>query len=292
MRWSVLLTLPLWLGAACGSPTPGEAPDWKPSPSGKRDSQWPDRVQRVEGWRSQRTGATYGVTIYYPPSYGEARDARYPVVYMQDGQNLFVDELAATGISWDVAGAMDEGAANGSIPEALIVAVDSADRTWDYTPVADPEEGAGGGADAYLAFLVEELKPVVDDRLRTLPDRLHTGIVGSSLGGILSLWAGSARAGSFGLIGAMSPATWWADEWITSHVNYTAPWRIYLDSGDSGPVDDDVALTTNLAAGFEAAAAAGEGVNVLHVVQPGAEHGEAWWRERFPVAMRFLLDPS
>ncbi len=288
---SLLLTATLLGGGVgCTPAAPGGVgASLAHSGRGKSDGFWPDGVTHVDDWFARATGRHYGVTIYFPPSYDRDPGRRYPVVYMQDGQNLFVDDLAVAGVSWDIAGAMDRGAHDGSIPEAIVVGVDSgASRTDDYTPAPDPEDGGGGG-DRYLSFLVDELKPEIDANLRTQPDRGHTAIVGSSLGGVIAIWAGTARASTFGLIGALSPATWWADEWLTSHVSYTAPWRIYLDSGDSGAVDDDVELTANLAAGFEAAQAAGEGITVLHQVQPGAEHSEIFWRQRIPGALAFLL---
>src|SRR5678815_2349906 len=117
----------------------------------------------------------------------------------------------------------------------------------------DSSEGFGGDGDKYLRMLVEELKPQVDAMLRTLPDREHTGILGSSLGGLISAYAGCTQAGTFGLVGAMSPSTWWDNTVIIGDVMAMAqprPLLVYVDSGDSGPSSDDQTNTAQLAAAY------------------------------------------
>src|SRR5207302_6278661 len=172
-----------------------------------------------------------------PPAYLENWGQRFPVVYMNDGQNLFDDASSFSGVSWNIAGAMDQGARDASIHQALVVGVDAtADRIPEYTPVPDPQDG-GGNAAAYLAFLIDELKPWVDANWRTLPGRESTALVGSSLGGLVSAYAGVARPDVFGLVGALSPSTWWDNDWIVGAVRTQSglkPLKAYLDSRDAG----------------------------------------------------------
>lgn len=260
-------------------------PNYVLAPGGTLDV-WPHffhdggRLVEIAGFSSSRLGDTRRVTVYLPPSYDETPARRYAVVYMHDGQNLFHGDEAFAGVSWDVAGAMDGGAADAEIAEAIVVGIDNdGDRIWEYTPT-DGGYG-GGGADAYLGFVADELKPAIDERFHTRPDREHTAIVGSSLGGLVSIYAGIARPETFGVVGALSPSTWWDGTWIIAKVAAagTLPVRVYVDSGD-----DDRANTAHLADTFR-----GRGADLDYVVDPGAQHGEYWWRKRLPGAMAFLL---
>ncbi len=244
-------------------------------------------IDRIEDWHSNLLNDDRGIWIYEPPSYAENPAQTYPVVYMQDGQNLFYDEDSFSGVSWNVGGAMDQGATDGTIPEAIVIGIENdANRTAEYTPVADPDDG-GGSADAYLAFVVQELKPQIDSKLRTVPDAAHTAIVGSSLGALVSLYAGMTDAPVFGLVGALSPSTWWDNDWVigASASPATLPSRLYLDSGNTGQDDDDVTLTAQLAQVWQAKTA----VKVDYLVQNGGSHSETYWRQRIPGALSFLL---
>jgi predicted alpha/beta superfamily hydrolase len=265
-------------------------PNWTVRP-GQSIDLWPrffhdsGRTERIDGWYSNALGGARGVTIYYPPSYDENSGVRLPVIYMLDGQNLFDDASSFSGVSWDVAGALDRGAADASIHEAIVVAVDNSDnRTWEYTPT-DGGDG-GGGADTYLSFLADELKPQMDAQLRTLGDREHTALIGSSLGGLFSAYAGAVRGETFGLIGALSPSTWWDNNFLVGAVQRGPgrPARMYLDSGDAGPSNDDVDNTAELASAYRDL-----GVPLDYWVQHGAEHSELYWRQRVPAAFGFLV---
>jgi predicted alpha/beta superfamily hydrolase len=183
---------------------------------------------------------------------------------------------------------MDRGFADGTIGEALVVGVDnSAARIWEYTP-SDGGYG-GGGADVYLGFLADELKPVIDHDYRTRPEREHTAILGSSLGGLVSVWGGITRDDTFGLVGAVSPSTWWDERFILGKVRdaATIPVRVYVDSGDAGASQDDRTNTAELAATYRA-----RGARLEYRVQPGASHNEYWWRQRLPGALAFLVGPG
>jgi predicted alpha/beta superfamily hydrolase len=236
------------------------------------------------------------VWAYLPPSYSENTRARFPTLYMHDGQNLFDPATAFAGVEWGVDETLDGGAEDGTIRESIVIGIENTPaRVYEYTPTRDATVGDGGGADLYLRCLTEELKPMVDGALRTRPGADDTAMLGSSLGGLLSAHAGVTRADVFGRIGAMSPSTWWDNQVIIREVMGTAgaavrPSRVYVDSGDSGTQNDDVADTNLLAAAYLAIGYV-EGADFHHVVQAGGQHSETYWAERLPGALRFLLGP-
>jgi predicted alpha/beta superfamily hydrolase len=144
------------------------------------------------------------ITVYLPPSYASG-NRFYSVVYMQDGQNLFNDEEAFGGTSWRVGDTIDR------MPiykQAIVVGIHNGevDRIDEYTPFKRNKQG-GKGAD-YLRFIVETLKPFIDNNYRTLTPPEHTWLVGSSLGGLISLFGGLLHPSVFGKIGVMSPSIW------------------------------------------------------------------------------------
>ena len=257
-------------------------------PRFRGDSGW---VARYDGWWSGTLQNTRPVWIYTPPSYDEQPTERFPVVYMHDGQNLFDPAYSFAGVTWQVADAMNRGAADGSVREAIVIGIgNTADRIREYTP-SDGGYG-GGGAGQYLDFVVNELKPQIDATLRTSTDRLDTAIVGSSLGGLVSACAGVWHPDVFGLVGELSPSTWWDNTMIIGMVQGTAsspvkPARVYVDSGDSGPSNDDEQNTTALAQAYQDVGY----ISVQHLVGHGDQHDESAWARRLPGALRFLLGP-
>jgi len=246
--------------------------------------------------RSTVLGNTRGVWIYLPPTYDENAAARFPVVYMHDGQNLFDPRAAFGGVAWDVDGAMDGGAEAGTIREAIVVGVENnASRIDEYTPTPDASVMGGGRGDLYVRFLVEEVKPMIDRTYRTLPGRETTAVVGSSLGGLISLYAGVRRPDVFGVVGALSPSTWWDGRVILREAMSLAgrpvrPLRVYVDSGDAGASRDGVDDTRELAATLRAAGYV-EGTTLRYVVQAGGQHSERYWAMRLPGALAFMLGP-
>jgi predicted alpha/beta superfamily hydrolase len=187
-----------------------------------------------------------------------------------------------------------------TFPEAIVIGVsnEGADRVYEYTPTVDPSEadaglGAQGGADEYLDMLVTELKPQIDSMLRTRPDVASTAMCGSSLGGLVTAYAGVTHPQTYGMIAALSPSTWWDSDVIVTDVMGTMPapnrpLTVYVDSGQ-GTVDDE-ADTDMLAAAYVSLGYVSE-VNFRHVIQPGAQHSEVYWAERFPGAMQLVLGP-
>jgi predicted alpha/beta superfamily hydrolase len=244
--------------------------------------------------RSAKLGNLRSLRIYLPPSYDENTLMRFPVVYMNDGQNLFDPPPSGLRSSWKIEEALDRGAADDSIREAIVVGVESYDRSNELPPTRDKGEKTGGKGEAYLQMVMREVKPLVDKDLRTLSGRENTAIVGSSLGGINALYAGVHYADVFGLVGVLSPATWWDDEAAIRDVAHLAdahdrPLRIYLDSGDAGPVHDDVEQTHRLNAALQKLGFTPD--ELRYAVHHGHEHAEYFWSLRAPAMLAWLLGP-
>ncbi len=273
-------------------------------------------VTLIDAFASEIVGGTRPVCAYLPPSYEENTAARYPVVYMHDGQNLFDASEAAFGVEWEIDEAMDAAASSGLCPdamtrcqsdgdcggercdtfrEAIVVGIGNTDaRIEEYTPTSDAEYG-GGRADDYLQAVVEELRPRIDAELRTRSAREDTALVGSSLGGLVSVYGGVARPDVFGLVAALSPSTWWDDRVILSDVASlepapSRPLRVYVDSGDAGSSGDGWMDTRDLADAFRAVGYV-DGRDFRYVLAPGHMHREADWARRAPGALAFLLGP-
>lgn len=237
---------------------------------------------------------TRGVYVYLPPTYLENPSARMPVVYMHDGQNLFDPNAAFGGVTWRVPETMDAAANDGRFREAIVIGPENAGsaRIDEYTPTSTAMYGGGKG-DLYLRMLVEELKPRVDSELRTLTGREDTVVLGSSLGGLISAYAGVKKASTFGVVGAFSPSTWWDDRFLLGSVAGSTtprPIRVYVDSGDSGNSMDDVTNTEQLAAAYRTLGYV-DGTTLRYVVEPGGTHTESAWARRLPGALEFMLGP-
>lgn len=266
----------------------------------------------TESWQrmpSRHVGAR-DVDVWLPPSYGRDPSRRYPVLYMHDGQNLFDPALSYTGVDWDVDGAMTRLIEKGEIREAIVVGIwNTPQRFAEYMPKAPVRTrtvragivGRPMGlasdirSDDYLRFLVEELKPFVDSQYRTLPDRDDTMIMGSSMGGLISLYAAARHPEIFGGVGAMSthfPACGGCTiEWLGTHLPDPDTHRLYLDHG-TATLD---AKYPPYQARMDAVLRAGgyrEGDHWITRRFEGAEHNEGAWRARVEIPLRFLLAPK
>lgn len=288
-EWKPLLDDTTWSRGPNYRVQPGKTVDVYPhftTAKGTYEKRWT--------FASTTLGNSRGIWVYLPPTYLENARARFPVVYMHDGQNLFDASTAFGGNEWKVDETMDAAAETGAFREAIVVGPENtARRIYEYTPTKDPGYPDSGGGPLYLSFLVDELKPKVDAELRTLPGREHTVLMGSSLGGLVSSWAGTQRADVFGLIGAMSPSTWWDSTVLLTMIPASKtplPLRAYVDSGDSGASSDDLANTAKLADAYRAKGFV-DGKTLEYVVQKGATHSEVYWAQRLPHALEFLLGP-
>lgn len=235
---------------------------------------------------SAELGNHRDVQVYLPPSY-QSSGRHYPVVYMQDGQNLFDPTTSFAG-EWRVDDTLERLAPEGV--EAIVVGVPNMgeQRIDEYSPFRDPVKGGGRG-DAYVEFLARTLKPEIDRRFRTRLERSHTGIMGSSMGGLISLYAFFKEPRVFGFAGVMSPALWFARGAILKYVEPHADWtgRIYLDvgTGEGRPTVRNARLMARLLR----RTAARPRLNVMYVEGRGHSHNETAWAQRFERAVRFLL---
>jgi predicted alpha/beta superfamily hydrolase len=232
------------------------------------------------------------VDVYLPASYPSG--VRYPVVYMTDGQNLS-DPAAAFAGTWDLDSAMDRLAWRGL--DAIIVGVHNAgrNRLAEYSPFPDPRLG-GGEADAYLAFLVDTLKPRVDRTFNTRRDRDSTAILGSSMGGLLSLYAFFRPPSVFGRAGVMSPSIWFGRGAILDFIQEARVprGRVYLDIGTAegaGALRDVRRLGRLLVRkGFRRTRRSSTMSTLRYIEDAGARHTEAAWAWRLEGALAFLLE--
>ncbi len=238
-------------------------------------------LARLPSFYSQELGRHLSYRVYLPRGYNQQTNRRYPVLYMLDGQNIF--ENSGFG-SWEAKRCLDRLIRRGQVAELIVVAVDSGmSRQSDYVP---PEDG--GQADRFARFLAEEFKGHIDAHFRTKPGRDHSGIIGSSLGGVLSLYTGWKYFHRFGRVGSMS-GSWWLKGFRDSlNGERKRPLTVYLDSGDSGIAEDCVNQTRELreileSVGFEL------GEDLHHGVGHRDEHNERAWSRRLPHALRFLF---
>ena len=226
------------------------------------------------------------VIVYLPPDYFDQPERRYPVLYMHDGQNLMDASTAHSG-EWRVDETAEQLIQAGEVEPLIIVGVsNTSDRIPEYTPVADSRYG-GGNADAYGRFLVEELKPMIDARYRTRTGPEDTGLAGSSLGGLVSLYLGLEYPGTFTRLGVISPSVWWADRDIVKKVrtlDTRPPLRLWVDMGTQE--DKDAIPDARLLR--DALVARGWSSDLKYVEIDGAAHNEAAWAARFGDVLRYL----
>jgi predicted alpha/beta superfamily hydrolase len=228
------------------------------------------------------------VLVALPPSYREDRARRYPVVYMQDGQNLFDPTTSYAG-DWRLSDTLTTLAADGV--EAIVVAIANAGkrRIYEYAPFTDPRHGGGGG-DRYVGFVSETLKRMIDRDFRTEADPESTAIAGSSMGGLISLFAAYRRPDVFGSVAALSPSLWFAGRAMLRYLeamrHHLHP-KVYLDIGLHEPthaVADVRSLRDRLlAAGHR------DGDTLHYVEDESGGHDEETWGRRFSRALPFLL---
>jgi len=226
--------------------------------------------------------------VYLPPHYDEA-DARYPVVYLQDGQNLFEPERSFAG-AWGADDAADAASRLGY--DAILVGVPNTggQRLDEYSPFHDGRIGGGGRADEYLQFLVDVVKPLVDGQFRTKADRRHTIIGGSSMGGLLALYGYFRHGDTFGRASVQSPALWFGEGAIFEYVA-EAPkpaGRIYLDVG----AREGETTLANARRMHEMLQQKGYVTNrtLRWVEDRNGQHHEFAWGRRLRKALPFLLD--
>ncbi|MGQ4660548.1 alpha/beta hydrolase-fold protein [Lysobacter sp. F6437] len=268
-----------------------------------------DATGRVDSWQDVPSAhvAPRNVDVWLPPGYDDDPARRYPVLYMHDGQNLFDPALSYTGVDWGVDEAMTRLITDGAVREAIVVGIWNTPRRFQEYMPRKPVSGdtlpsgvdgvpplptADIVSDAYLRFLVDELKPWIDATYLTRPERDDTLVMGSSMGGLISLYAAAEYPDVFGGVGALS--THWpvgegiVVDWLGEHLPDPATHRLYFDHGtttlDAGYAPYQQRMDQRLRdAGYV------EGDNWSSRVFEGAAHNEAAWRARIDVPLRFLL---
>jgi predicted alpha/beta superfamily hydrolase len=246
----------------------------------------PGSLDLIEDVYSPELDNTRSIFVYRPAGYDKTSTS-YPVIYMHDGQNLFDPETAFAG-EWGVDRALAH--APRKARRALVVGIANrgAERLDEYSPFVDPERGGGRG-DAYLDFIVNTLKPMIDARYRTNPDVAATGMVGSSMGGLLSLYSFFRQPPCFGFVGALSPSLWYANAAVFDWVERApfVPGRIYLDTGTR----EGQRTLANARAMYALLEEKGyhRGRSLKFVEDEGGVHNEAAWGRRFKKALPFLL---
>lgn len=242
--------------------------------SGERGS-----MTRVLECPSTQMGHPLQVRLYLPPGYDENTLKRYPVLYMHDGSNLFLPDEAFLGQEWHMDRTLDLLNAMSLIDRVLVVGVYASDRMRDYTRP---------GYEAYARALVQELKPWIDERYRTLPGAHHTAIMGSSLGGVVSFYCAWEHPHVFGNAACLSSTFGFQDDLLervrTEPLDVRRHLRIYLDSG--WPNDNyEVTLTMAhalIGRGFEL------GRDVTHFAFPFAQHSERAWGARVHLPLQLF----
>ena len=240
--------------------------------------------QILRDFRSLVLGNTRHVFVYLPPGYDRSQHRRYPVLYMQDGQNLFDPNLSfIRGQDWRLDETAQSLIERGSIEPLVIVGIDHAglNRAAEFTPTRDGRRGEGGRADLYGRMLAHELKPWIDRHYRTRPDARDTGLGGSSLGGLVSCYLGITRPDVFGRVAVMSPSLWWDRRHVIGVARALVartPTRFWIDAGtEEGPgVLQNVRILKNvlLKKGWRL----GEDLHYLEAA--GARHSERDWSHR------------
>ncbi len=218
------------------------------------------------------------------------RQSAYPVIYAQDGQHLFRNRFR--GRSWRAGDTLYDLSATGQ--DVILVGVDNggARRADEYSPFVDERFG-GGNADSYLSFLTETLKPAVDASLPTRPGPEDTTILGSSLGGLFSLYALLERPDVFGGAAALSPSVSFADGALANYVSKKEPaGQVYVDAGTREFGSNSLEYVSRVRKLVQSLRDAGHSENSLqHYEALGARHSESDWGKRLPLALDHLLRP-
>ncbi len=254
--------------------------------------------------RSPQLHNQRSILVYLPPSYHHS-NRRYPVLYMHDGQNLF-DNVTSYAGEWGVDETLEKLSHEEGL-EAIVVGIPNMGemRMDEYSPFKDAELGGGLG-NLYLAFVVNTLKPIIDRDFRTLPGKRYTGMIGSSMGGLISLYAFFRYPDFFGFAGAMSPSFWVARGAIFKYAEAAPfnPGKVYMDVGtrELGDSAEEMRRQRTLSRRYYATVRRMKRLlvqkgyrpvhDLLHIEEKWADHSESAWARRLPDAVRFFLQTA
>lgn len=230
------------------------------------------------------------IWIYLPPSYEKKKAKHYPVLYLHDGQNLFDDKTSYIR-EWGVDEALNLLAKEGH-RESIVVGIDNGaeKRIEELSPYSHEKYGGGKGAE-YMAFIVETLKPYIDQNYRTKSSRKFTLLGGSSLGALISVYGGVKYPETFGKILSFSSAFWFnqkpLENFISSSNKSLSHQKYYFIEGTEEM--EDIAKNT----GSVISLLKKKGVkekNLFYRSDPDGKHNEGYWKREFPAAYLFLMD--
>jgi len=272
-----------------------------PKPKSKRGPELTRPVARGNLWlhelRSRIFGNTRLVRVWLPPSYDSSGATRYPVLYLNDGQNLFDPATAFAGVHWRVGETATRLIGEKKIRPLIIVGIDNTGRrrVREYIPYKslDPKVRHPIGT-CYPEFLQREVMPLIEERYSVLKGPENTGLGGSSLGGLITLYTQLVAPGVFGRALIESPSLFVADGKIldTSRGFQAWPSRVYLGMGtrETGNAEKDAAIVESVSELAAILGDAGLDETRLRVrIDEGATHTESAWAARFPEALEFLF---
>lgn len=225
------------------------------------------------------------IWLYTPPNYKKSTES-YPVIYMHDGQNLFDKETSFVG-EWgvdEILNSIFEKTGKGFI----VVGIDNvgSERTNEYSPWTHKKYGGGNG-DRYLKMIVEELKPMIDKNYRTKTKKEHTGIIGSSMGGLISYYGGLKHLTVFGKIGVISPSFWFSKNVLSYTKNQAkeADNKMFFLLGAEEGMTKEFSEVSNLLveSGFKKE-------SIYKKLVPGGKHNEAFWGSQFEEVISWLYN--
>lgn len=248
------------------------------------------QLRKHHKFRSRFLRNQRDLVVYLPPGYEEQPQRHFPVLYLHDGQNLFDRSTSFAGVDWNVQGAADHLIHGGSVQPLIVVGIYNTgkSRIHEYTPTKSPKLG-GGRADRYAKFLMQEVIPFIQGEYRAQPDPAATGIGGSSLGGLVSLYLGLKYPQAFGKIAALSPSVWWNQRVIhrfAAAATVQPRPAIWLDIGtNEGPrIVPDVEQFRDIL--IQKGWRLGEDLHYERI--EGGEHNEAAWSQRIGHVLQFL----
>jgi predicted alpha/beta superfamily hydrolase len=256
-----------------------------------------DDIRYHPDFPSEVLGNGRTLTVYLPPGYGRARGRRYPVFYLQDGQNLFDPATAFGGVPWAVDETAERLIREGTIEPAILVGIANTDRRLEEYGPKPLGRRMPGQSFPYARFVVGEVKPFIDRNYKTRPEREATAVGGSSLGGLISLFLAHRYPSVFGQCAALSPSLWWEDDLILrmfrDQPRAVQRTRFWLDTGTrEGPSPkgfrEQVKRTRQLAK-LLLAAGLRRGLDFQYLEVEGGEHNEHAWADRFDQVVAFLF---
>jgi predicted alpha/beta superfamily hydrolase len=227
------------------------------------------------------------ISALLPHNYHQT-DRHYPVLYLNDGQNLF-DDNAPFG-NWAIDRSLAEMARQG-MEDIIVIAIDHGgeDRIHEYYPYFSFKYGKGQG-ELYVEFLEKTLIPYVNRKYRTLADRLHTGIGGSSMGGLISLFAGLNHQDTFSRLMVFSPSLWIAPKIFQQADHFHPEKEVHLYIYAGGKESENHLPNVNR---FKQRLTEGKSIfSEIHLhlsLNPEGTHSEHYWRQEFPKALKWLF---